>query len=173
MSWTLNWALPSFGKKSCQRPKPPDIGDALLRFAAVVIKALGPINDMHTSLNMTLDYLDFDYSEDEHGHGSFDAMACTSAQRVAAVRAEIAHVLDWSHAAFPQMRAPLEEGGEWDYQLEGQREWSVLEAIDYDEASRQFSTRLGAPGEARHTVSVTFSGSAQFCAAFRRQFLPG
>ena len=27
---------------------------------------------------MTLDYLDFDYSEDDEGTGTFDAMACVT-----------------------------------------------------------------------------------------------
>ena len=38
---------------------------------------------------MTLDYLDFDYSEDTEGVGVFDAMASTGAEQVAAVRAEV------------------------------------------------------------------------------------
>lgn len=119
---------------------------------------------------MSLDYLDFDYSEDEQGHGTFDAMASTNAQRVAAVRAEIARVLDWAHAAFPGLRAPLEEGGEWDYQLEGQQEWSAHEALNYDEATRLFSSQLSPAGAPRHAVTLSISGSPQFCAAFRQRF---
>jgi hypothetical protein len=65
---------------------------------------------------MSLNYLDFDYSEDEQGHGTFDAMASTAAPHVAAVRAEIALVLDWAYATFADMRAPLDEGGEWGLQ---------------------------------------------------------
>lgn len=116
-----------------------------------------------------LHYLDFDYSEDAHGHGSFEAMASVPAQRVAALRAEIARVLDWAFAAFPDQRAPLEEGGEWDYQLDGQQEWSVPEALRYDEVTGQFSSQPGAPGEPRHTLTLTISGSAQFCTAFRQR----
>lgn len=119
---------------------------------------------------MSLQYLDFDYSEDEHGHGSFEAMASVPAYRVAAVRAEVARVLDWAFAAFPDMRAPLEEGGEWDYHLEGQQEWSVPEALRYDEVTGQFTSQPGAPGEARHMLTLTLGGSAQFCDAFRQHF---
>lgn len=117
-----------------------------------------------------LRYLDFDYSEDAHGHGSFEAMASVPAHRVAAVRAEIARVLDWAYAAFPDQRAPLEEGGEWDYQLEGQQEWSVPEALRYDEVSGKFSSQPGEPGEPRHTLTLSISGGTQFCAALRQQF---
>jgi hypothetical protein len=119
---------------------------------------------------MTLHYLDFDYSEDEHGVGSFDAMASTAPQHMAAVRTEIARVLDWAHATFPDMRAPLEEGGEWDYNLEGQQEWTTHEALSYDEVTGKFNSQLGPAGAPRHTVTLSISGSAQFCEAFRQRF---
>jgi hypothetical protein len=119
---------------------------------------------------MMLDYLDFDYSEDDQGYGTFDAMASVPSPRVAAVRAQIAQVLDWAHADFAGMRAPLDEGGEWDYELQGQQEWSAPESIRYDELTRQFSSQLGAPGAVRHTLTLSISGSAQFCRAFRLRF---
>jgi hypothetical protein len=119
---------------------------------------------------MTLHYLDFDYSEDVQGHGSFDAMASTAPQFVAAVREEIARVLDWAHATFPDMRAPLEEGGEWDYNLEGQQEWTAHEAIAYDEVTGKFTSQLGPAGAPRHTVTLSISGSSQFCEAFSMHF---
>jgi len=116
---------------------------------------------------MSLQYLDFDYREDAHGHGTFEAMASVPASRMAALRAEIAQVLDWAFETFPDMRAPLEEGGEWDYQLEGQQEWSVPEVLSYDEVTGKFSSRPGPAGEPRHAVTLSVSGSAQFCEAFR------
>ena len=50
---------------------------------------------------MTLDYLDFDYSDDGDGQGSFDALASVAPAQVAAVHAEIETVLAWAHAQFP------------------------------------------------------------------------
>ena len=41
---------------------------------------------------MTLDYLDFDYSEDEGGNGTWDAMASVAQDRWGALRAEVRHV---------------------------------------------------------------------------------
>jgi hypothetical protein len=119
---------------------------------------------------MTLHYLDFDYSEDTQGHGTFDTMASTAPAHAAAVRAEIGFVLDWAHAAFPDMRAPLEEGGEWDYSLEGQQEWTAHEAISYDEVTGKFSSRLGPAGAPRHAVTLSITGSPQFCEAFKERF---
>jgi hypothetical protein len=118
---------------------------------------------------MTLQYLDFDYSEDEHGHGSFDAMASVPAPRLTALHAEIAQVLDWAFGAFPGMRAPLEEGGEWDFHLESQQEWTADESIRYDEDTRQFFSQINPPGEPRHMVNLSLVGSPQFCDAFRQQ----
>lgn len=118
----------------------------------------------------SLHYLDFDYSEDAHGHASFEAMASVPAHRVAAVREEIARVLDWAYAAFPDLRAPLEEGGEWDYQLESQQEWTVPERLNYDEVTGKFTAQPGEPGEPRHVLTLSLSGSAQFGEAFRQRF---
>lgn len=123
-------------------------------------------------MNDTLRYLDFDCSEDAEGLGTFDAMASTAPAQVAAVQAEIARVLDWAHATFPGARAPLDEGGEWDYDLQGQREWTAPETLDYDAASGRFSVQVGPAGTPRHTVSFTLSGTPAFCEAFRRRFGP-
>lgn len=119
---------------------------------------------------MALRYLDFDYSEDEQGWGTFDAMASTLAPQLGAVRAEIAQVLDWAHRDFPGLRAPLDEGGEWDYDLQAQQEWNATEDLDYDEGTRAFTSRLNPPGPARHTLTLSIGGSPQFCQALRQQF---
>lgn len=119
---------------------------------------------------MSLQYLDFDYSEDAHGHGGYEAMASVPATRLPALQAEIALVLDWAYATFPEQRGPMEEGGEWDYLLQGQREWSVPEVMAYDEKTRRVSSQPGPSGPPRHTVTLALSGSSQFCAALRQKF---
>ncbi len=119
---------------------------------------------------MTLNYLDFDYSEDTEGIGVFDAMASTGPQQVAAVHAEIVTVLDWAHANFPGRRGPVGEGGEWDYDLQGMREASTPETVDYDPATRALKVQAGPAGATRHTVSLSIGGTPEFCAAFGSQF---
>ena len=64
---------------------------------------------------MSLRYLEFDYCEDADGAGTFDALATTATDHNPAVLAEVAVVLAWAHDAFDAQRAPLDEGGEWDY----------------------------------------------------------
>ncbi|MDW5442391.1 hypothetical protein [Polaromonas sp. SM01] len=78
-------------------------------------------------------------------------MASVRPEQVAAVRAEIAQVLDWAHAAFPGQQAPLDEGGEWDVDLQ--------EASEGDAAAASWQT-----------LTLVISGSPQFCAAFRQRF---
>lgn len=118
---------------------------------------------------MSLNYLNFDYAEDTEGVGTLEAMASTWSHQVLAVQAEIARVLGWCYATLRQ-RGPLEEGGDWDYDLQGMQEFTTPETIQYDEATRQLSVQVGPAGRPRHTVTVAITGSSEFCSEFRRHF---
>lgn len=94
-----------------------------------------------------LRYLDFDYSEDPEGHGTFDAMATTVPANTREVLAEVAQVLAWANATFPNAQGALEDGAAWDFDLQ-----QTSEAPELD------------------TVTFSLSGTADFCAALREQF---
>ena len=94
-----------------------------------------------------LRYLDFDYSEDTEGHGTFDAMATTVPANTREVLAEVAQVLAWANATFPDAQGALEDGAAWDFDLQ-----QTSEAPELD------------------TVTFSISGTAEFCAALREQF---
>jgi len=98
---------------------------------------------------VTLRYLVFDYSEDTGDGGSFDAMASVLAAQVVEVEAEIAKVLAWAHARFPGMQGPVEEGSEWDVDLQV--------VSENDAAPRQ-------------TYSLVVAGTPVFCSAFQARF---
>jgi hypothetical protein len=119
---------------------------------------------------MTLRYLDFDFSEDAEGHGSFDAMASASPAQLPALQAEVVRVLDWAHRGFPGARGPLDEGGEWDYELQGLQEVPAALDVRYDEQAQRVALRPGAAGAPRVTLSLTLTGTPAFCDAFRREF---
>ncbi len=119
---------------------------------------------------MSLSYLEFDYSEDADGVGTFDALAATAPAHNAAVLAEVATVLAWAQQAFEGQRAPLDEGGEWDYDLQAWREFSAVDVLDFDEHSGELSVQRQPAGIARHTVSLSITGTPVFCAAFRERF---
>lgn len=97
---------------------------------------------------MQLHYLDFDFSDEESGRGSFDAMATVAPSRLPAVLAEISAVLDWARDAFGPAGA-LQDESEWDYELQGTDEPASA---------------------AQSTLTLTLSGSPAFCEAFRQEF---
>lgn len=119
---------------------------------------------------MTLQYLSFDFSEDTEGTGTFEAMASTWPEQVAAVQAEVAGVLDWAHQAFPGTRGPVAEGGDWDYDLHGVREFTAPERITFNAVTGSLDVQAGAPGKPRHTLTLLLSGTDAFCDAFRQAF---
>ena len=119
---------------------------------------------------MTLDYLDFDFSEDADGHGSFDAMASAAPAQLAALQAEVLRVLEWAHHDFAGQRGPLDDGGDWDYELQGVQEIATPLEVRYDPAAVRLQLEPGATGAPRVTLSLTLSGTPQFCAAFRDAF---
>lgn len=120
-------------------------------------------------MSLSLDYLDFDYHEDTAGLGCFEAMASVGPAQLPALHAEIVEVLDWAHAAFAD-RGPLEDGHDWDCELQGTVETSAPQTLAYDAATRRLATSLGPAAAPRHTVTLTLSGNPAFCEAFRRRF---
>lgn len=124
----------------------------------------------HPPRTMPLHYLDFDYSEDYEGTGTFDAMAAASPAQLPAVQAEVAQVLAWAHAHFPDACGPVDEGGEWDYDLSAVQEVSTPVALEFDRAAGRIAAHPGVPGAPRTTVTLSISGSNAFCAALREAF---
>jgi hypothetical protein len=115
-----------------------------------------------------LHYLDFDATEDEHGHGSFDAMAAAAPAQLPALLAEVARVLDWAHAQFGAPGMPG-EGAEWDCELQGVREVATNLQVRHRPGAG-LDLQPGATGEPRVTLSVTLTGTPPFCAALRAAF---
>ena len=112
---------------------------------------------------MTLDYLDFDYSEDEQGTGNWDAMASVHAARVPALAAEIEQVLQWASQEFAGRQGAIDEGGDWDYDLQSQDDDGQLLPASFDADNGKLMLPAAATG--RTTVCLSLAGSAQFGAA--------
>lgn len=117
---------------------------------------------------MQLQYLDFEWSDEDSGRGSFDAMASVLPGRLPALLAEVAAVLRWAHAGFGAAGA-LEDEGTWDYALDAVAEPDAPLAVAYD-AVRAEVTLAPVAAQQRVTLTLTLAGSAQFCAALREAF---
>lgn len=116
---------------------------------------------------MPLDYLDFDYSEDDEGTGCWDALASVTAARVPALAAEIEQLLRWAHG-LPGRRGPVEEGGDWDYDLQAQDESGHPLPWRFD--ARSATLHSAACAQGRTTVSLSLSGRAAFAQALGEAF---
>jgi hypothetical protein len=121
---------------------------------------------------MALHYLDFDFSDEDSGRGSFDAMACVVPSRFPALLAEISAVLRWACRTFGPAGA-LQDDGEWDYQLEGTIEPDAPLEVTYDESTGEVSLAPAPIGQTLTTLVLTLSGSSAFCEALREEFGAG
>jgi hypothetical protein len=119
---------------------------------------------------MNLDYLVFDHSEDTEGVHTFEAMASVGPAQWPAVQLELAQVLTWAHRRFEGERGALDDGADWDYELQGVQEVASVEALSFDEATGQLSSRLGPTGQPRHTATLTLTGRDHFAQAFANAF---
>lgn len=116
-----------------------------------------------------LHYLDFDYSEDADGVGTFDALASVPEGRLPALLQEITHLLDWAHADFPPGPAPLDEGGTWHYDLSGVQEIATPLRLHHQPGTTCV-VQPEAAGSTRYSVSLSLSGLPPFCDALRDTF---
>ena len=92
-------------------------------------------------------YLSFDLSEDAEGVTTLEALASTAAEQHAAVMAEVQRVLDWAWQRYPHSHGPVDDGMDWDHDLQVQVE-----------------------DDRWHAVSLTLAGSPRFVEAFLAAF---
>jgi hypothetical protein len=119
---------------------------------------------------MQLHYLDFDFSDEVSGHGSFDAMASVLPDRLPALLAEIGAVLGWALATCGAAGAAQDDEGVWDYELQGVAEPGAPLVIAVDSGSGEISLAPAAGRATRTTWPLTVSGSHAFCEALRDRF---
>ena len=123
---------------------------------------------------MHLHYLDFDFSDEDTGRGSFDAMASVTVDRLPTLLAEVARVLNWCVDAFgpSTARDMPDDVAEWDHELQAVQEPDLPLDIAFDERRGEIAMgdADGAGETARVTVTFTLIGSPAFCDALRDEF---
>ena len=115
---------------------------------------------------MPLEYLLFELTDEETGACSFDAMASVLADRLPALIQEVEAVLDWAYRDFGAP-SPVEEDGEWDFELQAVADDDVPLEITYD-CKRAIVSMPRASG--RVTLALTLTGSRDFATAFTDAF---
>lgn len=118
---------------------------------------------------MELHYLDFDFSDEESGRGSFDAMASVLPPRVPALLDEVSAVLRWASQAFGPAEA-LQGDAEWDFDLSGIAEPDASLEVTCHEDTGEVVLSPAPSGQVLTTLTFTLSGSPAFCEAFRAEF---
>ncbi len=96
---------------------------------------------------MPLRYLHFEASEDADGVLTLEAMAATPAAQHAAVLAEVQQVLHWAWQQFPHSHGPLDDGMDWQHDLQ-----------------------VALEGGHWHAVTLTLAASPRFAEAFWAAF---
>lgn len=94
-----------------------------------------------------MDFLTFELIEVDDGVSSLEAMASTVVEQHSAVMAEVQQVLDWAWRRFPRSHGPIDDGMDWDHDLQ----------VTIEDARW-------------HTVTLTLTGTKRFVEEFMATF---
>jgi hypothetical protein len=122
---------------------------------------------------MDLQLLDFDCSEDTEGVVCWDALAQPQPRHNRTLLDEVAQVLAWAHGFDAQGPGPLEDGAEWDFDLqitlhpEGPAPQAAC--LTFDPPKGQFTPTIA---DLSHplALSLSLSGTPGFALAFRERW---
>lgn len=94
-----------------------------------------------------MEHLTYELEAIADGISSLVAMASSAAPKHAAVMADVQQALDWAWHHFPDRHGPIDDGMDWDHDLQ-----VVVEAGGW------------------HTVTLTLTGTDRFIEAFLSAF---
>ena len=123
---------------------------------------------------MNLQLLDFDCSDDAEGVVCWDALAQPAPAFNPALLQEVVQVLVWAHSFDTQGPGPLENGANWDFDLQitllpiGQAPQVV--APRFVPSTGQLSLMPQPQADQHMALSLTLSGTPAFVQAFCEQF---
>lgn len=121
---------------------------------------------------MDLHYLEFDCSEDTEGVVCWDALAQPAASHTTALLREVTQLLAWACRFSPHSPGPLDEGADWDFDLQVQLHRAhsphstPAQAIWHTAQQTLDILPAPQPGE-RLELSLSLSGTPAFAQALR------
>jgi len=128
------------------------------------------ITGLEEKNTMNLEFLEFDCSEDTEGVVCWDALAQPQACHNGALLQEVSQVLDWAFGFDTQGPGPLEDGANWDFDLQATLHPSghppLTAHIAFNPDTRQIAIRPLALDH-RIELSLSLSGTPGFAQAFR------
>ncbi len=122
---------------------------------------------------MDLQLLDFDCSEDTEGVVCWDALAQPQPHHNSALLHEVTQVLAWAHGFDAQGPGPLEDGANWDFDLQATLHPAGQAPQDayllFDSQKRQINMDAA---DLTHplALSLSLSGTPGFAQAFRERW---
>jgi hypothetical protein len=123
---------------------------------------------------MNLQLLDFDCTEDAEGVVCWDALAQPAHSYSQALLQEVAQVLQWAHGFDEQGPGPLENGAQWDFDLQvtllGDDRKPLVAMPRFVPSTGQLSLRPEPLAQQSLSLSLTLSGTPAFVQAFRDQY---
>lgn len=124
---------------------------------------------------MDLQYLEFDCSEDSDGVVCWDALAQPAANHTAGLLHEVTQMLSWASRLSMQGPGPLDEGADWDFDLQvnlhntdtphrrpAQAHWHT--------AWQSLEIHPAPAAQDRLELTLSLSGTPAFAQAFREHW---
>ena len=123
---------------------------------------------------MNLQFLEFDRSEDAEGVVCWDALAQPAAEFTQALLEEVVQVLVWAHQFDTHGPGPLENGANWDFDL--QITWleegtpALVAQPRFVPSTGQLTVQPERQAQQCVALSLTLSGTPNFVHAFCERF---
>ena len=114
---------------------------------------------------MNLQFLEFDCSEDSEGVVCWDALAEPAPRHTQALLQEVTQLLVWAHRFGGEAPGPLEEGADWDFDLQIRQGHTPVLAL-WDRAQERLALSPAPSADKAITLSLSLSCSPAFAQAF-------
>jgi hypothetical protein len=124
------------------------------------------LNETNT---MHLQFLEFDCSEDAEGVVCWDALAQPAARHTQALLHEVEQMLNWAHRWSPRKPGALEDGADWDFDLNLQSNMVSIQ-VHWNTPTHTLVLSPTPSENDAVTLSLSISGAPAFSAAFREQW---